>query len=54
MLARADSAGATHDFRNALRAKGIEFSVGFDITEAVRLAILDVPANASVEAVDQV
>ena len=30
------------------------FSVGFDITEAVRLAILDVPANASVEAVDQV
>src|SRR5207249_490067 len=53
MLARADSAGATHDFLNALRAKGIEFSVGTDITEAVRLAILDVPANAWVEAVDQ-
>ena len=53
MLARADSAGATHDFLDALRAKGIEFSVGADITEAVRLAILDVPANAWVEAVDQ-
>ena len=53
MLARADSAGATHDFLNALRAKGIEFSVGFDITESVRLAILDVPKTAWVEAVDQ-
>src|SRR5437870_4884430 len=53
MLARADSAGATHDFLNALRAKGIEFSVGFDVTEAVRLAILDVPKTAWVEAVDQ-
>jgi hypothetical protein len=53
MLARADSAGATHDFLDALRAKGIEFSVGADITEAVRLAILDVPKTAWVEAVDQ-
>jgi hypothetical protein len=53
MLVRADSAGATHDFLNALRAKGIEFSVGADITEAVRLAILDVPKTAWVEAVDQ-
>src|SRR5437016_11413079 len=53
MLARADSAGATHDFLNALRAKGIEFSVGFDITESVRLGILAVPKTAWVEAVDQ-
>jgi len=53
MLARADSAGATHDFLDALRRHGIEFSVGFDITEAVRLAILEVPATAWVEAVDQ-
>ena len=53
MLARADSAGATHDFLNALRRKGIEFSIGFDITEAVRLAILDIPKQAWVEAVDQ-
>jgi len=53
MLARADSAGATHDFLDTLRERGIEFSVGFDITESVRLAILDVPKTAWVEAVDQ-
>ena len=53
MLARADSAGTSHGFLNALRRRGIEFSVGFDITEAVRFAILDVPADAWVEAVHQ-
>ena len=53
MLARADSAGASHGFLNSLRRRGIEFSVGFDITEAVRLAILDVPKTAWVEAVNQ-
>jgi len=46
VLARADSAGATHGFVNAIVAKGFEFSIGFDVTEAVRLAILDVPAGA--------
>lgn len=53
MLARADSAGATHEFLNALRRLGIEFSVGFDITESVRLAILDVPKAAWVDTVHQ-
>src|SRR5439155_951445 len=38
MLARADSAGCTHDFLNALRRYGIEYSVGFDVTENVQLA----------------
>src|SRR2546427_11930818 len=33
MLATADSAGATHGFIDALRERGIEFSVGFDVTE---------------------
>ena len=46
VLVRADSAGATHGFVNAIVAKGFELSIGFDITEAVRLAILDVPAGA--------
>ena len=46
VLVRADSAGATHGFVNAIVAKGFEFSIGFDVTEAVRLAILDVPADA--------
>jgi hypothetical protein len=53
MLARADSAGATHAFVNALRAKGIEFSIGFDITVSVRLAILELPESAWVECVTQ-
>lgn len=53
MLARADSAGCTHDFLNALRRYGIEYSVGFDVTVAVQLAILDVPAGAWVETVYQ-
>ena len=53
MLARADSAGATHEFLNTLRKRGIEFSIGFDITEAVRLAILDVPKDAWVDTVHQ-
>lgn len=53
MLARADSAGATHEFLNALRAAGIEFSVGFTITEDVRLAILALPADAWGEAIRQ-
>ncbi len=53
VLARADSAGASHGFLNALRRRGLEFSVGFDITEDVRLAILDVPKTAWVEAVHQ-
>ncbi|MFN2638480.1 MAG: transposase, partial [Gemmatimonadaceae bacterium] len=53
MLARADSAGASHDFVKALRRRGIEYSVGFDVTEAVRLGILELPKTAWVEAIDQ-
>jgi hypothetical protein len=46
VLVRADSAGATHGFVDAIVARGLEFSIGFDITEAVRLAVLAVPAGA--------
>jgi hypothetical protein len=53
MLARADSAGATHGFLDALRERGIEFSVGFDVTNDVRLAILALPADAWGEAIRQ-
>lgn len=53
ILVRADSAGATHGFVNAIVAKGMEFSIGFDVTEAVRLAILKVPNNAWVEPMRQ-
>ena len=46
VLVRADTAGATHGFVNAIVAKGFEFSIGFDITGAIRLAILEVPEQA--------
>jgi hypothetical protein len=46
VLVRADTAGATHGFVNAIVAKHFEFSIGLDITEAVRLAILSVPERA--------
>lgn len=53
MLARSDSAGCTHEFLDALRARAIEFSVGFTMTEDVREAILDLPKRAWVEAITQ-
>lgn len=53
ILARADSAGATHAFLNDLRAEGILFSVGFDLTEAVRTAILNMPKRAWIPAMKQ-
>jgi hypothetical protein len=53
MLARADSAGATHAFVDAVVARGMGFSVGFDITEAVRMAILEVPKRTWTEAMGQ-
>jgi hypothetical protein len=52
-LVRADSAGATHAFIDAIVARRMEFSVGFDITEAVRLAILEVPTRAWTDAMRQ-
>jgi hypothetical protein len=53
MLARSDSAGATHDFAAALRETGIRFSLGFAITEAVPEAILETSESAWQAAVDQ-
>ena len=46
MLARADSAGCTHGFIDALRERGIEFSVGFPMDEAVREAVLALAESA--------
>ncbi len=46
VLVRAGSAGAAHGFVDAIVARGLEFSVGFDVTEAVRRAILEVPDDA--------
>jgi hypothetical protein len=53
MLARADSGGATHEFVNELRELEIRFSIGFDLTEPVRQAILATPESAWVPALTQ-
>ncbi|MEX2620116.1 MAG: IS1380 family transposase [Egibacteraceae bacterium] len=52
MLVRADGAGATHGFVDALRAKGIAFSVGFDVTAPVREAIAGLDAAAWADVAD--
>jgi len=46
LLVRADSGGATHAFLDHLVAGGFCFSVGFDLTEPVREAVLAVPERA--------
>ncbi len=43
LLVRADSGGATHAFLDHVAARGFRFSVGFDLTEPVRDAILALP-----------
>jgi hypothetical protein len=52
MLMRADSAGATHELIDWCQDASIRFSVGYDLTEPVRAAILKVPVNAWVPAVE--
>jgi hypothetical protein len=52
LLARADSAGATHEFAAACRQKGVSFSFGFPVTEEVRLAISLVPEDIWEPAID--
>ena len=46
LLASADSAGATHVFAAALRARGIGFSLGSSVDENVQQAILATPKTA--------
>jgi hypothetical protein len=43
MLVRADTAGASHRFVDALVERGIEFSIGFEMRKDVRPAILALP-----------
>ena len=46
LLVRADSGGATHAFLDHVVERGCRFSVGFDLTEPVRAAVLAVPERA--------
>jgi DDE family transposase len=52
MLVRADIGGATHAFCADCREAQIRFSVGYELTDAVRTAILDTPEARWVQAID--
>jgi hypothetical protein len=53
-LIRTDSAGGTHEFLNWLTARGrwLSYSVGMTITDAVHLAVLQIPGSAWSPAVE--
>jgi hypothetical protein len=53
LLVRCDRAGATHEFLDHVVARGLRFSVGLDLTEPVREAILAVPEQDWRPAIDQ-
>jgi hypothetical protein len=53
ILVRADSAGATHGLVDYCREGNMRFSVGYELTEQVRAAILQIPDDAWVSALDQ-
>jgi hypothetical protein len=50
ILVRADSAGATHDLLGFCREHRLRYSVGYELTDQVRAAILKVPEDAWVSA----
>jgi Transposase DDE domain group 1 len=52
ILARADIGGRTHAFTQDCRDAGIRFSVGYEVDERVREAILTLPDSAWCQAVD--
>ncbi len=53
IVLRVDSAGASHELIDWCREGDIEFSVGYDLTETVRAAILDIPEHDWVCSLDQ-
>ncbi|MDQ6806099.1 MAG: IS1380 family transposase [Actinomycetota bacterium] len=53
ILIRADSAGATHGLVDYCREGDMRFSVGYELTVPVRSAILEIPDNTWVVALDQ-
>lgn len=53
MLVRGDSASGTHAFVDGVRARGLCFSVGFEIHEHVRTTILTLPETAWLPAITQ-
>jgi hypothetical protein len=53
VLLRVDSAGASHELLAWAHAANIRFCVGYDLTESVRCAILEIPDHDWIAAVDQ-
>ena len=53
LLLRVDSAGATHELLDWCHEGRIGYSVGYDLSDAVRAGILQTPDHAWVAAVDQ-
>jgi hypothetical protein len=52
IVVRADIGGATHAFTADCREANIRFSVGYELGESVRRAILDLPETAWVQAIN--
>lgn len=52
MLVRTDIGGCTHAFTADCREAGIRFSVGYELTDSVRAAILDTPEAQWAQAID--
>jgi hypothetical protein len=52
ILVRADSGGATHAFCSDCREADIRFSVGYELNETVRAAILALPGVAWISAIE--
>ena len=53
ILVRADRAGATHELAVYCREGRMRFSFGYDLTDGVRVEILEIPEDAWVPALDQ-
>ena len=53
ILVRADTAGATHGLLDYCHEEQLRFSVGYELTAPVRAAILQIPEDAWVAALDQ-
>jgi hypothetical protein len=53
IVVRTDSAAATHELTDELRAVQVNFLMGFDLTEPVRQAILELPESAWAPAIRQ-
>ncbi len=53
ILVRADTAGATHGLVDYCREARMRYSIGYELTEKVRGAILTIPTDAWIGALDQ-